>query len=497
MEKKMNENFSEKHLVMRRDVQLLIGAVFLGLLGDQLFYKMNLGLSVPLFIVAFYSLYFGIINRTINVKSKTVPFLLVAIFLLALSFFIRSSSVLWLFDFMLLPFLIVLHTLLAEHQVAPTAPKILFDLLFGFLYRPFAFCLLPFQMVGKLLKRKSHLRSDSVFIKILIGIGLTVPLLLVIIPLLASADQIFNRLLGQILQVFNSFNLGSVIGQTIFTTILAVCSFSYLWTLLHPQQWFWTVLNEKTGAVPNDTLDSVIVLTILAVINMIYLVFTAIQFSYLFGKLPQGFTYASYARHGFFELVAVTLINLTLLLSLFYFDKQRRSAVAWLESLLIGCTLIMLVSAFTRMAVYEQMYGYTRLRLVTHAFMLFLAVLLLFTLYRIWQPKVRIVRFFLLAALTFIVAINYVNIDYWIAKSNIDRYQQTGKIDCNYLVSLSDDAVPQLVHLLGTGNGPVRQTIARDLSMRERTLEQRTHWQSFNLSDYQSLKLLEHYRLQQ
>jgi len=69
--------------------------------------------------------------------------------------------------------------------------------------------------------------------------------------------------------------------------------------------------------------------TMLILIDLLYAFFIAIQFSYLFGSLryglPQNFTYAQYARKGFFELVAVTLINLIILLGAMNFTKASGS----------------------------------------------------------------------------------------------------------------------------------------------------------------------------
>lgn len=54
----------------------------------------------------------------------------------------------------------------------------------------------------------------------------------------------------------------------------------------------------------------------MTVLNIIYAIFCFIQISYLFTKmtLPEGFTYAEYARQGFFELMIVTFINFAIIL---------------------------------------------------------------------------------------------------------------------------------------------------------------------------------------
>ncbi len=46
-----------------------------------------------------------------------------------------------------------------------------------------------------------------------------------------------------------------------------------------------------------------------------------------------------------------------------------------------------------------------------------------------------------------LLGIAAINPDAWIAQQNIDRYEQTGKLDPDYLATLSADAVPTLMTL--------------------------------------------------
>ena len=54
----------------------------------------------------------------------------------------------------------------------------------------------------------------------------------------------------------------------------------------------------------------------MTVLNLVYLVFCYIQISVLFMKIGdmQNFNYASYARQGFFQLMAVSIINFIIIL---------------------------------------------------------------------------------------------------------------------------------------------------------------------------------------
>ena len=120
-------------------------------------------------------------------------------------------------------------------------------------------------------------------------------------------------------------------------------------------------------------------------INIVYLLFSIVQFSYLYGGgnniLPSEFTYSEYARKGFFELVAVTIINFTILLSSMKFIKKGNKTINIISNvfltLLVVFTLNMLFSAHYKMSLYEQTYGFTYLRIFVHLFMIMLFMLLI------------------------------------------------------------------------------------------------------------------------
>jgi hypothetical protein len=66
----------------------------------------------------------------------------------------------------------------------------------------------------------------------------------------------------------------------------------------------------------------------------------------------------------------------------------------------------------------------------------------------IWRKR-KILEFGCLAAVIgFVLTLNVMNMDAFIAARNIDRYEETGKLDVYYLTSLSDDAIPEVTKLL-------------------------------------------------
>jgi hypothetical protein len=407
-------------------------------------------------------------------------------------------------NLMAIPLLIVMQTTLAAGRSKSAWDSVTFigDVFLGFLYRPFAFLFLPFRLIVKRVNKRLSVGKNSTLTRVLLGVLIAVPLVVIVVTLLASADEVFSYLLGSIPELFAAIHFDEFVPRFIFATVIALCSFSYIWSLITKRKPLTTFREPEDYVSLTNSLDYVVAATILSIINTIYVFFTLIQFSYLFGgfslDLPQQFTYAEYARRGFFELVLVTLINFSILLALIYWTKKvgkvMDRTIQVLESLLVGCTLIMLGSAFIRMYLYEQMYGFTYLRVLTHAFMILLFVLFIFTLCRIWDVRVKLFKYYLLTAIAAFVLINYANIDVLITKLNIERYEQTGKIDVGYLSSLSDSAIPQLIGLL-QAKDEVSAKTENYLYERKKELNEERSWQSFNLSRLHAEKVLANFEL--
>ncbi|MDZ7932285.1 MAG: DUF4173 domain-containing protein [Rhodococcus sp. (in: high G+C Gram-positive bacteria)] len=126
-------------------------------------------------------------------------------------------------------------------------------------------------------------------------------------------------------------------------------------------------------------------------------------------------------------------------------------------------SLVIVASALHRMSLYEQQYGYTTLRLFVTAVEWWLAsvfVLVLVSGVRMsgrWLPRAVGVG----AVLT-VLALAALNPDAYIARHNVDRFEQTGGIDISYVGGLSADAdaeldrLPDFTRACVQGRGVVR-----------------------------------------
>jgi len=492
MEENVVENNvdTEKRTISRGSILLLAGCIILGILFDVLFYGKPFGISYPLFVLGFYGVLLWNLKENIVFKWDFAWILSIPILALSLTYLIYSNLIFKVLNFFAVPFLILVQTTLISknNKYQWYAIKFVEDLGYSIFVKPFKNISKPFQMIGELISSKSKNKKVAIISKIFIGLLISIPLVMMVVVLLSSADQVFQHYTENILNFINSISLNEFTGRTLIALLVSLIIFSYIFSLITSK-----VKEVKEGEITVPLiLDKVIMVTVLSTINLIYIFFVYIQFAYLFGganyALPPSFTHSEYARRGFFELVVVTLINLSVLLVNLNLAESMSKIVnkisRILNSLLVVCTSIMLYSAHFRMSLYEQAYGYTYLRILTHAFMIFIFALLLTSLYKIWETKVSLAKAYIVIAITAYVILNYVNIDVVIARNNFERFQKTKHIDVGYISILSYDAVPWLIELMNDKNKDIAVEAQNSLYNKKQELSENNYWQSFNISNY-------------
>lgn len=491
---------SEEHKkteVQKDDIILLISSIILGVLFDVLFYKKTLGISYPLFVMAFYLFFGWNLRRKIGFSYSFGWFLGIPILALSSTYLIFSNQLFRVLNFVSIPILVMAQTLLiiGENKYQWFETGFVKDIAMG-VQRTVGNLKKPLALGLSLLRIRKGPQQDSTLKKVFLGVVISIPLLIIILTLLTSADYFFQNFVSNLLNSLGTLDLAEVPQQGLLVFLTGMLMFSYTWSLLKSKDHGQSPGAEPAALQRKGRWDPIISVTILSLVNCVYVVFITIQFTYMFGAvhnlLPGDYTYAEYARRGFFELLTVTLINFSLLLSSLTFTGMERKVIArtvqLLHSLLVLSTMVMLVSAFLRMSFYEAAYGYTYLRVLTHSFMIFLFVLLAVAFYKIWNEKFSLLKPYILISLTAYLALNFANIDVFIAQKNIDRYLETGKLDTSYLRHLSYDSIPVLVGLLNEENTP--QDLKQYFEEQRLKLSQPQDWQSFNISRYEAEKVL-------
>ncbi len=471
-------------------------SVISGILFDYFFYGKIPGISYPLYLLLMLCLFSWNTRKILKVQRSFEWLLIVSIILLSSTFALFSNPILRAVNFLLIPLLLVSYTILAVHKESTWwRLEFIGDILkrvtiitMQNVHKPFIFTL---EQIAP--KEKDSFRESGK--KIFIGILISIPILMVIIPLLSSADLVFNHYLSNITKLSELINFRKPFSHGFLILFVSVYIFSYMWSFKtdHPP--------SPAPKYPTVLWDPTIALTVLIIINSVYLIFSVIQVSYLYGAgsqlLPQGFTYAQYARRGFFELVAVTIFNLAIILLNIKFvkkDYKKPYKLAKIAlSLLVIFSLNLLFSANFKMFLYEEAYGLTYLRVFVHYFMGLLLVLLLLTLGRIWRSGFPLIKSYIIFSLIFYTTINFINVDTIIAKRNFQMFQKSGSIDVYYLQGLSYDAVPELVRLANNENPEISRQAHEYLQFKKAELSPPTPWQSFNYSQYKARTALKKY----
>jgi hypothetical protein len=494
-------------LTDRRYLKLAALALLIGIGFDLLFHDKAIGISYPIFTAVCLAYVFHSLPNRFSFRLDFNLFLLVSVILLAMTFALFANPVLKALNLIAVPILIIMYI---EQTVGIREGTWNLQRVIAAIRRLLIRGIGGMPMAVRIpllhIRNRSDVSRYQTVVKIFIGLLISLPVVIIAVSLLSSADKLFEQILFRIPDWFDNVPIGEFISRLLVVLIVGCYTFGLAWSLIKD-----TMLqdassgnpsamnSEETSAHNKDTsisLDPVITATVLVSINIVYVLFTAVQFVYLFGggqgALPDGMTYAEYARRGFGEMVLVTVINLGLILGAFHSTPagQRSSGrvIRLLLMLLIANTVVMLISSYVRLSMYEAAYGYTYTRFFVHAFLLWLGAMLALMLWKIIRPQKALLRTAFIITVSAWVLLNYVNVDARIAERNLDRYESSGRVDWGYLNNLSVDAVPALAAFDRATGGTTE--LIRGFERKQAQLEKEDSWASFNVAKYRARRLL-------
>lgn len=188
----------------------------------------------------------------------------------------------------------------------------------------------------------------------------------------------------------------------------------------------------------------------------VYVIFFISQWKYYIsgftGVLPENFSYAEYAREGFFQLCAVSAINLVIISLIIAFSKKSRFyslTIKVLTCVFSAFTLVLISTAIAKMVMYIQCYGLTQKRIYATWFMAVLALVFIAVALSRFIPKIKIAAVSSAIVVIAFAGISLCNVDSIISKYNVDRYLDgtLPTVDVVALSDLGDAAVPDMVRL--------------------------------------------------
>lgn len=496
------ENDTVKEILVHFEFFGIISILY-GLFYCFCLYKNNSGITMPIFTAGTFAYFIGCMKKLGICLKKDAWFYAVSAGLLSISNFLTSSGVLIFFNYAGIIFL--LFGFLIHHFYNDTKWHFgkqavsMISAFFGMIA-----CLHYLPKGFSYYKRKKERASekDSKGKYIWLGILIAIPLLMVVCALLVSADAVFRSVFQNMFQgVVLPTNL---IGMA-FTIAVGILGSYGMLIWLSKKQLQETCTNQKT-------LEPLIAITFTSLLTVIYLIFSIIQILYLFMgnmELPSGYTYASYAREGFFQLLFVCCINLGIVL----ICAERFRDNLLLKIILTvfsACTYIMIASSAMRMILYVATYDLTFLRVLVLWTLAVLALLLTGVLVSIYRESFPLFGYCMVVVTICYLIFSLAKPDYYIAKYNLSKaigcYRQVpenmvinpyenGYLDEDYLFyHLSLDAAPAMEEaglFAQKGVLKVQNDKLKNYCTRVKYETENMGLRSFNLSRYRARKIVE------
>ncbi|MCI9146037.1 MAG: DUF4173 domain-containing protein [Eubacterium sp.] len=321
---------------------------------------------------------------------------------------------------------------------------------------------------------------------IVLGIAVSIPVLVVVIPLLASGDAAFSGLLTKAFE-----NIGIYVAELFAATAVAAYMIPY-----------FVVKNKRLGIREvkqrnyNGVISPSLITTFLSIISVTYLVYLFSQLAYFFsafsGFLPDGykFTESEYARRGFFEMFAICVINFIIVTLAGMLSKKNGKgkiplSVKALSVFIVLFSTLLLITAMAKMKLNIEIFGLTKNRVMVSIFMIMIFVVIVFYVIHIFAPEFSYMQSMVVICSAIFIGLVCCNIDGGIAKYNTEKYLsgELETIDVDYLYSLSDSAYPYILTLADSDDHLVTKDVKHAVG---RMLYQR-------YADYSNIDFVDNY----
>ena len=405
---------------------IMTGSIILSIIQSILFWDKHLGISVFLFTTLAISFLIYVLYQNKKIVNKKALWFIIPIILLSSTYFLFNNAffqVTNIIAIIILTFIMCIYLTKTKIKT-PQFLKNMIELGVGSLE--------GVQEVGENLKKykkENNIKQEKVK-KIGKSILIVLPIILVVLILLATADSIFANMFEGITQGIKNITItqGTFSFYLRIITVLIVFFLiaGYLLNLIQDNTLFTAEEQERISK--GIQIESMTINMMLTLLNIIYAIFCTIQIANLFTQIgnTEEFNYAEYARQGFFQLMLVSIINFVILVVSNNNRKEQthkqKNYTKGMSIFILIFTVIIILSAFYRMNLYEQEYGYTYLRLFVYYILATEMILIIPCFIAIIGKKIDLLKVSIIILTTMYVFINFSNIDSTIATKNVDRY---------------------------------------------------------------------------
>ena len=299
-------------------------------------------------------------------------------------------------------------------------------------------------LLGRTISATSRM---SILWPVLRTAGVSLVALAVFGGLFASGDAVFGTWADAIIP---DIGWDTIVLRTFLLALIAGIVLTGAYLALNPPQVENTQIPARTPAAHAWEWAVPVALVVAVVAGFLVAQGAAMWGGHEYLRSTTGLTYAQYVHQGFGQLTAATFLTLVVVALTMRVARRETRGERILLRVLLGTlcllTLAVVASALYRMALYQQAYGYTVLRLFVDGFELWLGLVVVLVLGAGIRLSGRwLARAVLVSAAAFTLVFAAMNPDAWVAQRNIDRFEAGRSLDTLYLSTLSADATPTLV----------------------------------------------------
>ena len=478
---------------------MLIGYLFVKFLMTG-----HIGISATIFTIVFlaFSVSYNA-AKGINQSGRTVIQLLILVVFSAV-FALTSNETIksWNMLFLWIATLYWIYTSAQNRESERIDRMVFFDVIKAMFVMPFStYGAAPSAAFNGFKKTKLGRK----FWLSLLGLVMAIPVTWIVSLLLVNADPIFKQIFEYI---FNDFFRKIV--TALFQTVVGLPFAFYMFGALYAngekknKDVMTNAENENTIRSFRICPNTVAYFAVgpLCFMYFLYFISQAAYFLSAFSNIvPQKYSYAQYARRGFFELCIVCVINIIIILLMDLLIERKDGKRAGLHRFYIGfisvLTLVIIATALRKMALYIGEFGLTPLRVYSSWFIILLG--LVFIAITIRQFAVNFNWIGMIVATTVIMfgILCFGDVDGNIAKYNVNMYQsgRNDEIDINMITwRLSYSAVEYVVPLCDDSDPDVAESAKRYIDRKEDQISRDDDWRGFNFAKYRAKKAIANYR---
>lgn len=389
----------KKHTYTAAQKWLLIVALFIGLLFDYVWHFSHDSAAVWMRVYAGFWLISGALYAVFFRKNWNIAATVtgIACVLLIGLIFLRGSMLMDVNVFALPLMMMLFACCLASPLEKGREGYYALEIAKGFFLRPFYCIPRFFGAIGAAFKGAGNPKARMA----LIGVIAAVPIAAVVLALLISADGVMAYYASE---AVNGLRFGKAISHTLLTFLMGMLFYSLFFSLHYVER-------KPLPALSIGAWEPVTLLIPLGVILVCYALFGYVQFSYLFASrgLPEGLTYSRYAVEGFRQLMWVAAINFALFGLCVRFVKPTKAVTGLLIALLLA-TVLLLISALTRLGLYIDAYGLTIRRILSLWMMVYLCAFTAMCAIKLFFRRFALLKYAALVFIGWYLALNLVDL---------------------------------------------------------------------------------------